>query len=515
MRRQLAVLALAIGCAAPLAAQERSNLYLPIDSWVSPYVEQLIRAGVLRGLDPLTRPLKRADVARAVAQADTTALAEPVKGTLRMIARELEERPDTVRWKVEAHVAVQGASDASRWTLWPQAPHAAAFYQGGLTASLEFPHVGIVTSPYFDTRLLRDTEFAGRKDRFIAGENAEAYVLASWKYVDLFFGRESRNWGPPEVDGTLLSPSPYPYDQLMLRIGPRRFRLEMIATELNDLPMSQSGLSGKRFLSLHRLVITPTDRLSFALSEAVVYADTGGPSRSFEPWYLNVANLFELTNANFLGGPTKDFLALDASWLAGRSLRLAGQLFANDIRVDKATPTKPEKPEELGYTLSGTGQAARGIVTWSAFYTRMDNLDYQTEKGTQFQYSIWGVGLGRDNIDYDQLTAKASALVAPGALLGGEITYLRQGQGNFRSAFPPDSLLNGSLRFLTGVVQRTLRVAVQANWTPVPGLNLSTDIGRHFIWNANHVAGVRGDRWVWRIKAEIRRSYSGGIHFGG
>jgi hypothetical protein len=55
---------------------------------------------------------------------------------------------------------------------------------------------------------------------------------------------------------------------------------------------------------------------------------------------------------------------------------------------------------------------------------------------------------------------------------------------------------------------------VQADWTPVPGLDFSTDIGRQFIWNANHVSGVRGDRWVWRVKAEIRRRYSGGIHVG-
>jgi hypothetical protein len=313
------------------------------------------------------------------------------------------------------------------------------------------------------------------------------------------------------VDGILLSANPYPYDQLMLRLGPRRFRLEMIATQLDNLPMSQSGLSGQRYLSLHRLVITPSDRLSFSLSEAVIYADTGGPSRSFEPWYLNVANLWLIPNSNFVGGPTKDLVAVDGSWLAGRSLRLAGQLFANDLRVDKRSPTNPEKPEELGYTLSATGQALHGLGSWSAFYTRMDNLDYQTEKGTQYQYSIWGVGLGRDNTDYDQYTVRGNALVAPRALVGAEVTYIRQGQGDFRLPFPPVSALNDSLRFLTGIVERTLRVAAQANWTPVAGINLSTDIGRHFIWNANHVQGVRGDRWVWRLRAEIRRRITGTV----
>jgi hypothetical protein len=191
MRIRLLVALVLGGVAAPLAAQApQSNLYLPISSWTTPYVEHLIRAGVLQGLDPLTRPLKRADVARAVAKVDTTELAESVKGTLRLLAQELEERPDTVRWKLEANVAAQGASDPSRWAVRPAPENSGLFWQGGLTGSLEFPHVGIVTSPYFDTRLLRDNQFTGYKQRFIAGWNAETYVLASWKYLDLFFGSE-------------------------------------------------------------------------------------------------------------------------------------------------------------------------------------------------------------------------------------------------------------------------------------------------------------------------------------
>jgi hypothetical protein len=512
MRSHLFVALLVVCGALPLAAQApESNLYLPINSWTTPYVEHLIRAGVLRGLDPLTRPLRRADVAHAVAGADTTELAESVKSALRLLAWELEERPDTLRWKLEANVAAQGASDPSRWPVRPERENSGLYWQGGLTGSLEFPHFGVVTSPYFDTRLRRDGQFTGYKQRFIAGENAEAYALGSWKYFEIFFGIEPRNWGPPEAEGILLSTSPYPYDHLMLRLGPRRFRLELIATQLDNLPVSQNGLPGKRFMSLHRLVVTPSNRLSFALSEGVVYADTGGSSRSVEPWYLNVANLWLLPDVNGVGGVTKDFLTLDASWLAGHSLRLAGQLFANDVKVDKRTPANPEKPEELGYTLSVTGQALHGLASWSAFYTRMDNLDYQTQKGTQFQYSMRGVGLGRDNIDYDQYTARATALAAPRALVGAEITYLRQGEGNFRNPFPPPQLLIDSVRFLTGVVERTLRVAAQANWTPVTGINLSTDIGRHFIWNANHVRGVRGDRWVWRVRAEIRRRVTGTV----
>lgn len=506
MRHPLLVALLALSVSRPLAAQIESNAYLPVASWTTPYVEHLIRAGVLRGLDPLTRPLRRADVARAVAAVDTSEVSESVRGTLHLLARELEERQDTVRWKVEANVAARGASDASRWTVRPAGQSPRLFIEGGLEASLEFPHVALVTRPYFDTRLLHDPEFYGKKDRFVAGENGDAYVIGSWKYLDIFFGIEPRNWGPPEVEGLLLSTSPYPYDHLFLRIGPRRVRLELLATQLNNLAEWDSTFVAKRFLSAHRLVFMPSDRLALSLSEAAVYPDNGGPSRSFEPWFLNAVNLWLLPNVNGVGDANA-LWAADVSYQTRGSLRLAVQLYADDFQIDRKT-LHDRKPEELGWTLSATGGARRGEVSWSAFYTRVDALDYRTEHNAE-QYSIRGVGIARNHTDYDQLTARATVSPARRALVTAEITFLRQGEGDFRKRYPPDSAFSDSLVLFTGVVERTFRLAVQAAWTPTDGVNLSADIGRHFLHNAGHVSGVRDARWVWRVRAEIRRRLTG------
>jgi hypothetical protein len=474
-------------------------------------VEHLIRAGVLSGLDPLTRPLRRADVARAVAAVDTSDLSQAVKSNLRLLAWELEERPDTVRWKVEANVAALGASDPSRWTARPERENTGVFYQGGLTGSLEFPHVALVTSPYFDTRLKRDSQFVGRKTRFIAGDNAEAYVHASWKYLDLFFGVEPLNWGPPEVEGLILSTSPYPYDYFFASLGPRRLRLELVATQLDDLFSVKTNTVNKRFLSAHRLVIQPSDRLSFSLSEAALYADNGEPNRNLEPWFLNPVNLWVLPNVNYVHA-VNSLWGVDVSYRLGAGVGIAGQLYADDIRVDKDTVR--EGPEQLGYTLSLTGGALQGRASWSLFYARVDYFNYRT-RATEEQYTIRGVGLARDHDDYDQWTARTTVAGIPRGLLAVELTFLRQGQGDPRKPLPADSLWGGkdSLTFLTGIVERTLRVAAQANWTLAPGVTLSADVGRHFIWNANHVQGVRGDRWVWRVRAEIRRRAGGAIRW--
>jgi|GEM_PF-537552 len=507
-RLLLAGAALLAGGAAPAAAQIESNAYLPVASWTTPYVEHLIRAGVLQGLDPLTRPLRRADVARAVAAVDTLGVGPSVRGALRLLARELDERQDTVRWKIEPHLGLLGASDPSRWTPRPAPQARALFVDGGIEASLEFPHVALVSSPYFDTRLRRDPDFYGKKDRFPAGDNAEAYVLGSWRYLDVFFGIEPRNWGPPEVEGLILSTAPYPYDHLFVRLGPRRLRIELVATQLNDLTAWDSTTPSRRYLSVHRIVALPSDRLALSLTEASLYADLGAPGRSFEPWYLNPVSLWYVASSNGVAMQNALWSA-DVSWQTRSGVRLAAQLYADDIQVDRKTQ-HDKKPEELGWTLSATGGARRGAVSWSAFYTRVDALDYRTENN-QEQYSVRGQGLARNHSDYDQLTARATVAPAPRALVTGEITVIRQGQGDFRLRYPPDAAFNDSLVLFTGVVERTVRLAAQAAWTPVQGVNLSADVGLHFLHNAGHVAGARATRWVWRIRAEIRRRMTGGI----
>src|SRR5207245_5554123 len=78
------LLATLLAGSAPLAAQQASP-YVPIDSWVMPYVEHLIRAGVIADPDPLTRPLRRAAIAQALAGADTAAVGAATRATIRQL----------------------------------------------------------------------------------------------------------------------------------------------------------------------------------------------------------------------------------------------------------------------------------------------------------------------------------------------------------------------------------------------------------------------------------------------
>src|SRR3989475_776213 len=71
-------------CAGSAAAQDASP-YVPLQHWAMPYVEQLIAAGVIADPTPLTPPLKRSHVARALQTAHPTALSSAARGMMRRL----------------------------------------------------------------------------------------------------------------------------------------------------------------------------------------------------------------------------------------------------------------------------------------------------------------------------------------------------------------------------------------------------------------------------------------------
>ncbi len=493
----------AFAAASPAPAQRVR--YESVAAWTGPYVEHLIRSGVLRDPDPLTRPLQRAQLARALQVADTAEAGAAIRATVRMLAAEFDEPPDTVRWTADAHVGALAASDARHWALRPSADSAGLYPQLGLRLSVELPHLAFVAHPEVDNRMRYDPDYRGKKDRFVAGRSNEAYLLGSWRYADAFLGIVARNWGPPDAEGMLLAPGPYPIDHLFVRLGPRRLRLELMVLGLDPVVPWDSTLPVARYAGLHRLVVQPSDRLAFSLGEAVVYATRDAP-RSAELWYLNPLNLFLL--AAYDGAPESNaILAADAAWRVALRTTLFGQLLVDDIQVDNDAQSDRE-PAAFGVTLGASGGLRRGRVSWAATYTRVANLTYRTPRREE-QYTIRDAGVGRNFSDYDQATLRLWTLPLSRLLASVEATVLRQGEGDIRQRYPPLSAWDTLPTTLTGTVERTVRLAVGVSWTPVPWLTAGADLGYNGTSDAGHVAGASDSRFVWRLRLEARRRVGG------
>jgi hypothetical protein len=117
-----------------------------------------------------------------------------------------------------------------------------------------------------------------------------------------------------------------------------------------------------------------------------------------------------------------------------------------------------------------------------------------------------GVGLGRNFSDYDQLTVRTAALLGP-VLIGPEVTLLRQGEGDFRDPYPPVSAFPTTPTIFSGVVERTVRLAVGVR---VDGRRIGArgDAGVHLVHNAGHVTGASDTRFVGSVALEYRFTWS-------
>jgi hypothetical protein len=502
MRLRLALLVAtfchALTGGAMLVCQEPSP-YLPLSHWATPYLEHLIARRTIADPTPLTRPFVQADVVRVLTAADAARLGAAERRVVRAILAALGRPPaDRKPWaRLDGDVAATAASHARRDQLRAIGPgHGTA--TGGLAVQALLGPVALVTHPYFDTRLKYDPDYDGKKDRFIAGRNAEAYVNARWRFGEVFFGSVDRNWGPPALEGLIVSPSPYSYDHLALSVGTRRIQLQGLVTQLDDLA-DTTGASNHRFFVAHRVLWRPSDVTTLGLWEGVIAA---GPDRTLEPWVANILNLGLLVEydrdvkVNSLVGV--DF----ASRLSG--VNLFAQALLDDFQIDRAGPGDNEPPS-YGVTL-GAETVVHG-ATITGFYTQVANLTYRTGNPAEAVENRL-VGLGRNFSDYDQLTLRAGVLAGPGVLLQPEATLLRQGEGDFRDPYPPVAAYGSTPTLFAGVVERTVRLALGAAWQ-TGAWGLSGTGGVHVIHNAGHVSGVSQTKWIGALSLAYRFHFEG------
>ncbi|MGH7675361.1 MAG: hypothetical protein ACREMV_08825, partial [Gemmatimonadales bacterium] len=156
---------------APLPAQDASA-YVPVSHWAMPYVEHLIARGAVEDPTPLSRPLRRTDLVRALEAADPAALSAAERRAVRHIVADLAPPAPGPSGRLDAHVSAAAATYDNRDPLRPVG-EGHATVAGGLAAQLVLGPVVAVTHPFFDTRLKYDPEYFGKKDRAIAGRNAE------------------------------------------------------------------------------------------------------------------------------------------------------------------------------------------------------------------------------------------------------------------------------------------------------------------------------------------------------
>lgn len=468
---RVAVLAAAALLAAAPAPAQDAAAFVPLGSRLDRLLTWAQESGVFsRTLDPLVRPWRLDAVRRAVTAEDTTSLAPAPRRAWRDVAAELERiGPNALVAEVGFSAHRNGRRDSFR----PGGGRGARPAGGIWAAIADGPFVAVV-NPAFEERLRDDPEFNGYVRPEIAGRMQTAYLGVTGRRGALTFGRMARQWGPSLFDGLLVSPSAYATDDIAGAVVLGRFELSALARRLeNDtVAMGTPAESFNRFFFAHRLSVNAGRGVWLGFTEAGVY---GGRGQTWQPGLHAPANSAVLTMFNDRIG-MNGLVSVDAVVRRGRSrLELAAML--DDIQVDDTLLTD-QRPASYGFTFVARTALPHRPVHAALGYTRVSSLAYRNAEGPGLGYLERGVGLGRNFSDYDQWLLRLEA--RPGAAwhVALDLTHIRQGAGDMRSPFPPDSqLAQPGQGFLLAPVTSSSGVRVTVAGEPVAGLDLRFEGG--------------------------------------
>lgn len=449
-----------------LAQSRPAGPFVPLGSRLDWLIRWTIADGGLEGIDPLTRPFRMAAVrdAAAAAATDSSPRAPARLRILELLNRELSAAADSVVVTAEVGVAAyrNGRRDSFR-----EGGGAGVSPAAGVWLGLSRGPFVAVLNPGFDNRLEDDPEFTGNTDRVITGRLQSGYLAVTGGGGDLLLGRLPQQWGPELFDGLQLSASAYPTDMLSgtLRFG--RLSLTTVAQRLDDYDTTLAAPVSRYFFA-HRLGVRAGRHTWLAFTETGVY---GGPARGFEPAFhvpLNPGLLSEVNEGkrvNLLWGA-------QIHTRIRPGITVQGELVVDDFQIDDDTLTD-SRPWSGGFSLVVRAALPAAPMHVSLGYTQVRSLSYRNAADPWGVYAVRGVGIARNFADYDQVLLRAEAMLGSRADAALDLSFLRQGSGDFRQPFPTDTVLaQPGQGFLVAPARKALGARATLRMEPWKGLSL-------------------------------------------
>lgn len=491
----------------PAPARALGNERIPVDHWCYPALERFETLGLCTL--PEARPLGRAEIGRIVrdldARASTNALSERDLYQLDRLRREFtatddpRQRYDRAFFAQDGSASVEGDVDVHAFVDRAAfADEAEAFVGSDPTVKI---HVGERVTYDLRYRFLFGPEHGdrarnqkpSRREKSFKGLTSlydRSYVVASWDKVDLLVGREQVDWGPGSAGGPIVPGEMHSIDQFSLRFKFRALQLDAFYGQLFTNP--------ERYLAGHRLE-GRFGKTVVGLSETVVY---GG--RPLDWLYLWPVSWYYANQFNERTNEDNILWSADAKTTCFDRVTLFASLLIDDYQFeDEGYPNKlaydvgfrwvPARP--LGLALRGR---YRHVDIYT--YSHLDSLSiYVSGAGVIADGDVLlGGGPGPDADEWE-LTADVYPRDNFAVALSG--AGRRVGEGNDVRAFdlgvdepaPP---------FPSGVVERTLGVALGARWEFEGDTWIAASYAHTRVENRGRVAGDDGDGNSFRL--EIR-----------
>jgi hypothetical protein len=195
----------------------------------------------------------------------------------------------------------------------------------------------------------------GKLEKPISARAGIAYLQWDSKFLTLFAGRISQNYGMTNEPGLLLSSNPYSYDQIGLQVATRLLKFSSFFTRLEDIygydirDSVTTPYWNKRYMSVHRLEFSFSQKLHLAVSESVIF---GGKSQSVLFQYLNPVNIFYISKLSdrkgYEEGNANVLISLEFLYKPTKKITIFTQFLLDDM--DFTRELREEFPDRVGFS---------------------------------------------------------------------------------------------------------------------------------------------------------------------
>ncbi len=271
----------------------------------------------------------------------------------------------------------------------------------------------------------------------------------------LFLGRDELAWGAQRDEGLLFSGAAPTMDMVKFTYLEEKVLFTSVHSRLRHGDEDPWDVNVRRYVSAHRLDLKLWPRLTFAVSEVVLY---GGEYRGFDPIYLNPIGILYAEQWNSRSEDNILFSG-DLTLLLPRAAEIRFEVVVDDFQYDFSSP------HELGF---GFDLAARNplldlysLFGFSYFHIRNGTYGHKVEHNRYtHENKVIGYPFGPDG---DFLEFWFSFSLPTEALWTLRLSHGRQGEG--RVSDPQDEPREDA-EFPSGVVERVLGARLDVSWRP-------------------------------------------------
>lgn len=298
----------------------------------------------------------------------------------------------------------------------------------------------------------------------------EGLVELTYGNVQVDIGRRNYLLGYGDDSSLLLSPQNQGYDGFMVFIPLRYIEFYNFFTVLDA--------SQNRYLTVHRIGLHLKKFLNIGFSEALLFGNT------FEPLYLNPFFPYYLSQ----WGINRDD---NIMWCFDAQIRLASTLFSAGLLIDDYMYEDDPYPDKLAYK-AGLATFLLDRLLFRISYTYVDKWVYtKDDTVTVYEYNGASLGFPLGN-DVDQLSGSITYVNTSPVWPHIRFIYTRKGEGSIYLPYE-DEGGDWTPPFPSGVVEKTLEMAVGARVMVHRRFVFRGEVGRNSWTNYQHTAGENDD----------------------